>query len=145
MIPKLREWDAVRAEMYGMEYGMAYAEREDLDDSINFRFSHIEDMDLMNKDGTIDRIVMCSTGITDVKGVDIFEGDIVKVTDKDGGEFRCAVQYYADEGYPAFDIEPPYEHYYDANVLSTIDGSDFQDMEVVGNIYQHPELLEAEK
>lgn len=88
--------------------------------------------------------LMQSTGLKDKNGVEIFEGDVVKVSDGGNEEdsYTSVVKNYADEGYPAFDIEAPSSWYYESNVLSTIMGGDYETIEVIGNVWENPELLE---
>ncbi|MEQ7028393.1 YopX family protein [Enterococcus gallinarum] len=89
-------------------------------------------------------VLMQSTGLKDKNGVEIFEADVVKVSDGSNEEdsYFSVVKNYADEGYPAFDIEAPSSWHYESNVLSTIMGGDYETIEVIGNIYENPELLE---
>ena len=89
-------------------------------------------------------VLMQSTGLKDKNGVEIFEGDVVKVSDGGNEEdsYTSVVKNYAEEGYPAFDIEAPSSWYYESNVLSTIMGGDYETIEVIGNVWENPEQLE---
>ena len=51
------------------------------------------------------------------------------------------VKNYADEGYPAFDIEAPARGITKATFCLQLWG-DYETIEVIGNIYENPELLE---
>lgn len=87
--------------------------------------------------------LMQSTGLKDKNGIEIFEGDVVKVTDEDEAySYISVVKNYAEEGYPAFDIEYPSDWDYESNVLSTIMGGDYETIEVIGNVWENPNLLE---
>ena len=90
-------------------------------------------------------VLMQSTGLKDKNGVEIFEGDVVKVTDGESEEdsYVSAVRNYSNEGYPAFDIEYPPTYHYDSNVLSAIMCNGFETIEVIGNLWDNPELLEG--
>lgn len=76
MIPKLREWDAVREDIMPGK-GMSYGIREDSDDMIGYRFHHMEDLDSINPDGSIDRVIMESTHLKDKNDVELYDGDVV--------------------------------------------------------------------
>lgn len=128
MIPKLRAWDK-------QDKRMSYGEVEYFDDSINYRFDHFctgadEDVEFMQ-----------STGLKDKNGVEIYEGDVINCRNSfrnpmtgsgsisinrdfkiifENGEFKAK----------GFDIRLK-------NILSY--------SEVIGNIYDTPELLEDTK
>lgn len=88
--------------------------------------------------------LMQYTGLKDVNGVEIYEGDIVRVILSSYEKLVAYVEWFGDEGYPAFDLHQVNEaFYFDSNILSTVmnDGSE---VEVVGNIYENKNLLKEE-
>lgn len=132
MVPKFRAWDKglefmMPVESIDFEYGMI---------NVNAAWRTFEEIELMQ-----------STGLKDKNGVEIFEGDLVKKFSN--------INKFTDDF--AEDIEPIY-------VITSIvrDGACFkttfkgvpslvldqnsmsmvEHMEVVGSIYENPELLE---
>ena len=90
-----------------------------------------------------DAIIMQSTGLRDENGKEIFEGDIV--TD---GESARVVQYHQTLGFYMFDEEGNERFFSDYATLE-----DFEEdakivskiLEIIGNVYENPELLEVTK
>ena len=77
------------------------------------------------------------TGLKDKYGNEIYEGDIVRMTEY-GDQTIVEVRYMGDEDYPAFDIVPHIEC--GCNALSY--AMAVCDVEVIGNVYENQELLE---
>lgn len=82
------------------------------------------------------------TDLTDKNGKRIFEGDIVQYQPEyEPASLRSFVVYFADKyNYPAFDLA---EHNYEANGLQC--AHEEGGCEVIGTIYDNPELLEVEE
>lgn len=129
MIPKFREWDAEREKLFKGK-GMSYGVRKDFDNSFRIEFEHIEDLDAINKDGSIDRVVMMSTGLKDINDIEIYEGDIIK----NSYDEIYTVKWFD----AAFYLEEKYNGGFDYFELHFGDNK-----EVIGNIYENPELLEG--
>lgn len=79
------------------------------------------------------------TGLKDKKGVEIYEGDIVRLADDWGNENVHQVEYCAEHDYPAFDVKPNVDA--EANGLSHFMATG--EIEVIGNIYENVDFLEA--
>ena len=111
-------------------------------------YFELPDAEMTNESGVsgieVDgRTVGQYTGLTDKNGVKIFEGDIIKVDDdfdtfgKMAGEIREV--WYKSGG---FRLKPKYP----SSIARGDRGywmEDGADFEVIGNIYDNPELLEA--
>ncbi len=83
-----------------------------------------------------DCVVMQSTGLKDKNGVEIFEGDLVEHEDNINGHWEtfeaCEVVYDKDCAQFCFKDDA-------GNFLT-----DYRNLNVIGNIYENPDLLEAE-
>ena len=125
---KFREWETERKTM-------VIGEREDYDDSVGFRFAHEEGGE---------RILMQSTGMKDKNGNEIFDADIIKFSERSINGFvsthTCRVFQSENgawrvEGHPDFDTS--YRTRRELYLIRKI-------CEVIGNIYENPELLKEE-
>ena len=82
-------------------------------------------------------ILMQYTGLKDKNGKEIFEGDIVEISEQG---YHCVGDIFYSEEYARFRVRDFYFPHYD-------DPTDFTDgiryAKIIGNIYKTPELLEG--
>ena len=134
MIPKYRAWYKEWKEM-----GKVGEIRFDLDGSVSVVLFKGNYLDVSGPREKI--ILMQSTGLKDKNGKEIFEGDIV--TD---GEFARIVQYHQTLGFYMFDEEGNESFFSDSATLEDF-GEDAkivsEILEIIGNVYENPELLEV--
>ena len=75
------------------------------------------------------------TGMLDKNGIKIFEGDIVDFSDRSDGDGYGVVRY--DENETEFEFESD-------NICRSLGSYYPKNIEVIGNIYDNPELLKEE-
>lgn len=95
-----------------------------------------------------DLVIMQSTGLKDSKGKKIFEGDILKWGEKWGYPVYESVTYSDHMGCWSIMTHKLCEiikasHYLDPDPI--IPSNKIDDVEVIGNIHENPELLEVGK
>ena len=131
MIPKFRAWNKLASRMYivnGLHFDRGMVQYANNDNAI--RFIKLENI-----------ILMQSTGLHDKNGKEVFEGDIltnsidimsIKRHDTLGFyiDFKGKIEFVANGA----DLE---EFEEDAKEIAN-------DIEIIGNIYENPELLEVE-
>lgn len=139
---KFRAWDNVQKKMF-------YSITEQFDDSLNFRFGHFD---------TEEPVYMQFTGLYDKNGTPIYEGDIVS-----GESFETSMLKHWKSGMlKHLDYEVEYVpeiyvvRYHEASfktfnlkgrwvaVLNHHVSSEVEYLQVIGNIFENPELLEVE-
>nr|UVY06189.1 MAG: YopX protein [Bacteriophage sp.] len=128
MIPNFRAWNKENKKMIDVDIlNWNNGEVDFIGDGITFILK------------ANDIVLMQSTGLTDKNGKEIFEGDIVKVTD---GDERTN---FPDGGIGTIcGLDEIFMWYIDGQVHNGLfDISQEYYIEVIGNIYENPELLEV--
>lgn len=133
---KFRVWDKDYKRMHTV--GDFHHDSLEIDEENNIFFFNLQCMEGsphkgINPEECAYRL-MQYTGLKDKNGTEIYEGDIIKYSHKAVGEIKREVRYK----YGMYGIEGRHEgtQIPFANILGS-------EREVVGNIYENPELLEG--
>lgn len=133
MIPKFRAWDKETAEMCNV--GALYFSR---DYELEVVSVHLPSGYVVNRSLT-QVILMQSTGLKDKNGVEIFEGDVVKVSNH---------PFQKKEDSAGIEIDGNYLINWSEHSLTWLAGDLLlyqlkPYIEVIGNRFENPELLEV--
>ena len=129
MKPKFRAWTEEGKVMYYDVYPFK-------DDTLLLSYDEIA----FDEVPASDFILMQSTGLLDKNGNEIFEGDIVKY---EAGCNTVTEEVVYDKNFAGFGVKDA-----DAVIIFTFgelaEDIDLHSLEVIGSIYENPELLEEE-
>ena len=144
MIPKYRAWGrngdypGTPSEKFEMFYDVSVVT------TYQDKMQHvIADFGMYNEseyNGTeiIDYTLMQSTGLTDKNGKEIFEGDILKVTNL--SSWLEVVSFNEDK---AMFVSKETKRKVEETPLYDLFNTDIFEVEIIGNIYENPELVEV--
>jgi uncharacterized phage protein (TIGR01671 family) len=100
-------------------------------------------------------ILMQFTGLKDKNGKEIYEGDILRCEDIADGSFSTGYDYFGEVVYQGKHEQPYFSHCFTLRALDRGTGKfhcvylekavRLSEGEVIGNIYENPELLEEKK
>ncbi len=129
---KFRAWDKSAEIMIGDAQVSSFAIASDTGDisAIPMYFGCSEEPE--------DFVIMQYTGLKDKNGKEIYEGDILSYKNWDSPDKKFIVKYGLS------DVEGFYQTlgFYKENDLEENDWQHLDKIEVIGNIYKNPELLE---
>lgn len=129
MIPKYRMWNKITSRLHGVDGLYFDSEEVQYKDEVGvLRFIKFENT-----------ILMQSTGLRDKNGKEIFEGDILGI---DTDEEVVNVNIFWNSKHALFMLES--KKYNENNLLAELVEDNAYPFEIVGNIYENPELLEVE-
>jgi len=126
MIPRYRAWDKIHKIMYEVDDIMSidFGKSEIGVKTLFFERTNCYDFD--------DIVLMQSTGLRDKNGKEIFEGDIIDSTD---GFLTGVIEFRVSLGMFVSDLVEYNSFERLCNVASS--------RKIIGNIREHPELLEV--
>lgn len=84
--------------------------------------------------------IMQYTELKDKNGKEIYEGDIIRSIDSKGNEIIHSIIY--EQEYARFAIIHKIQHVFDTPMLLSQEWIGAYQKEIIGNIYENPELIE---
>lgn len=129
MIPKFRAWDKKLKKMFEVSYIDFDTKLIGLNIDLEIIIFDFEDI-----------ILMQSTGLKDKNGKEIFEGDILGFETDEG---ILNVNVFWDSKHALFMFESKIHN--EEELLAELVENNTYPFEIVGNIYENPELLEEEE
>lgn len=139
MIPRYRAWDKIHKIMYEVDDIMSidFEEKEICVQTIYFEQGLPDSRDL-DYYGFDDIVLMQSTGLRDKYDKEIFEGDILKVTNL--SSWLEVVSFNEDK---AMFVSKELKREIEETPLYDLFNTDIFEIEIIGNIYTNPELAEV--
>ncbi|MDK7308183.1 YopX family protein [Streptococcus oralis] len=127
MIPRYRMWNRITSQLHLVD-GLYFDDKEAeyVDDDNVLRFVSFKNVELMQ-----------STGLVDKNGKEIFEGDILACKTDDE---VINLNIFWDEEHALFMFES--KKYNEQEPLAELVENNTYPFEIIGNIYENPELLE---
>ena len=134
MIPRFRAWDKLNNEMYVVEQiNLNRGEFE----SIGYGITFLRGADKVE--------LMQSTGIRDMSNQEIFEGDVVKTTRFVGRADEVGGFYEYDKEFIGIVKQLEGSWVIDTGSDAVCLWTEIEENEIIGNIYESPELLEEKE
>lgn len=139
MIPRYRAWDKIHKIMYEVDDIIAinFEEKEICVQTIYFEQGLPDSRDLDYYDFD-DIVLMQSTGMRDKNDREIFEGDILKVTNL--SSWLEVVSFNSNK---AMFVSKETKRKIEETPLYDLFNTDIFEVEIIGNIYTNPELAEV--
>lgn len=134
-VPKFRAWDVHEKKMFTNDQLIIWNGNVYANDNFELNVNNLKGWSIDEK------YLMQSTGLKDKNGKEIFEGDIVKFSDCDDEVYITPVVW--DKNYACFGVSFSGGYPISFDYLEEF-YTELKDIEVVGNIYENPELLEGE-
>ena len=128
MIPRYRAWDKEFKEMVRVD-ALVFDEQII---KTTYKNGNVVKEDLKNY------VLMQSTGLTDKNGKEIFEGDVLKVTNL--SSWLEIVSFNEDK---AMFVSKETKRKVEETPLYDLFNTDIFEVEIIGNIYTNPELAEV--